>query len=468
MAVSKDGLRVDVANTTRHSVSAIDARRREGMAEIRRRLPRPASKINPAPPGSSAAPGRPRDRRREGGAPQARGTLGDRMTASSPPIDGVCDPAFAALREVFQENLETRGEVGAAVCAVVGDRVVADLWGGHRDEARSAPWQRDTLVNAYSVGKGVAAMLTLQLVSEGALELDAPVASLWPEFAVEGKAGTTLRMFLAHQAGLPAVRAPLPDEAWRHWEAMTAALAGQRPFWEPGKAHGYHVNTFGFLVGELVRRATGRHFGAALRERLCAPLSADYHVGLPESEHARVAPVLGHTARRISEAGIDAFVQPGADPERDLMLRHTYFNPPGLAGMGSVNTRAWRLAEVPSTNGHGTARGVAALYAGVLAGRAGIEAPVLEEALRVQSDGPDRVLERPSRFGLGFQLHCERRPIGHGARGFGHYGHGGSLGFADPDAELAFGYVTNLPGPRWQAPRTQALVDAVYASLGRP
>jgi len=388
------------------------------------------------------------------------------MTASSPPIAGDCDPAFAALRVAFRENLDARGEVGAGVCVVVGGRVVADLWGGHQDEGRSRPWRRDTLVDAYSVGKGITAMLALQLVSEGALDLDAPVVSLWPEFASEGKQRTTLRMFLSHQAGLPAVREPLRDDAWQHWEVMTHALAGQRPFWEPGKAHGYHVNTYGFLVGELVRRVTGQRFGAALRERLCAPLSADYHVGLPESELARVAPVLGHTAQPISEAGIAAFVQPGEDAERNLMLRHTYFNPPGLSGIGSVNTRAWRLAEIPSANGHGTARGVAALYAGVLAGRAGIASPVLEEALRVQSDGPDRVLERPSRFGLGFQLHSERRPIGHGARGFGHYGHGGSLGFADPDAELAFGYVTNLPGPRWRAPRTQALVDAVYASLG--
>ena len=382
-----------------------------------------------------------------------------------PNVDGSCDPAFAGVRAAFAENLAERGEVGGAVCASVGGRVVADLWGGHQDEARTKPWQRDTLINAYSVGKGVTAMLVLQLVSEGALDLDAPVVRLWPEFAAEGKERTTLRMMLAHQAGLPGVREVLPEDAWRHWDLMTAALARQRPFWEPGSAHGYHTNTYGFLVGELVRRATGMRFGAALRERLTGPLGADYHIGLPDAEHARVAPVLGNTAERTPEPFVRAFVGETGDPERDLMIRHCYFNPPGLSGSGSVNTRAWMRAEIPSTNGHGTARGIAALYAGVLAGRTGIARGVLDEALRSQSDGHDRVIERPSRFGLGFQLHQEKRPIGRGEHGFGHYGHGGALGFADPDTGLAFAYVTNLPGPRWQAPRTMALVDAVYAGL---
>ncbi|MGH0029656.1 MAG: serine hydrolase domain-containing protein [Myxococcota bacterium] len=381
-------------------------------------------------------------------------------------IGGDCDPAFAAVRDVFEENFRARDEVGAAVCVVVGERVVADLWGGHQDEARTTPWRRDTLINAYSVAKGVTAMLVLQLVSEGRLDLDAPVTRLWPEYGAAGKEGTTLRMMLCHQAGQPALRAVQPPDAWRHWDRLTAALAEQAPYWEPGRDHGYHVNTLGFLVGEQVRRVTGRRFGEALRERLTGPLGADYHIGLPDAEHARVAPVLGRTTEVAGEEAMRLFVGESDDPERDRMVRHTYFNPPGLAGSGSVNTRAWMRAEIPSTNGHGTARGVAALYAAVLAGRAGIADAVLAEATRTQSEGLDRVIERPSRFGLGFQLHQPKRPIGRGPNAFGHYGHGGSLSFADPDAGLAFGYVTNLPGPRWQAPRTLALVDAAYGALG--
>jgi CubicO group peptidase (beta-lactamase class C family) len=371
-------------------------------------------------------------------------------------IEGACDPAFRRVWTAFEANFAEREEIGGAVCVHVGGRAVVDLWGGFTDETRSRAWQRDTLVNAYSVGKGVTSLLALGLVEQGRLELDAPVARHWPEFAAEGKADTTLRMLLCHQSGLPCVREPLPEGAWADWGRMTRGLAGQAPFWPPGSAHGYHTNTFGFLVGELVRRATGLRFGRALRERLTGPLEADYHIGLPRTEHGRVAAVCGHTTQTPSAEVIAAFVPPSDDPERDLMLRHCYFNPPGFSGGGTVNTEAWRLAEVPSTNGHGSARAIATIYAAALDGRAGVGAGLLAEARSVQSEGPDRVLGRPSRFGLGFQLSHPDRRIGRPPDSFGHYGHGGSVGFADPEADIAFGYVTNLPRfarcalrPRW-------------------
>jgi CubicO group peptidase (beta-lactamase class C family) len=386
--------------------------------------------------------------------------------ALAPRIEGDCDPAFRRVRDAFAANFAERGEIGGAVCAVVGGRTVVDVWGGFTDESRRRAWQRDTLVNVYSVGKGITSLLALRLVEARRLRLDEPAARRWPELAAAGKHRLSLRMLLAHRAGLPAVREPLPEGAWADWDRMTAALAAQAPFWEPGTDHGYHTNTFGFLVGELVRRETGLRFGAALREHLTGPVGADFHVGLARAEHARVATLCGHTTLTPTEPMIAMVVPGDADPERARMLRHTYFNPLGLSGGGAVNTSAWRLAEIPSTNGHATARAVAAVYAAALDGSAGIGPGLLAEARSVQSHGLDRVIGRDSCFGLGFQLSHPGRHVGGPPPSFGHFGHGGSLGFADPDAGIAFGCVTNLPGPRrWHHPRTDALVEAVYASL---
>lgn len=426
-------------------------------------------------------------------------------------VEGVCDAAFAGVRAAFAENLDQRGEIGAAVCVHVNGRLVADLWGGMADPARGIEWSRDTLVNAYSTGKGLLAMLALDAVERGLCRLDAPVAAIWPEFAVEGKSQTTLRMLLAHRAGLPSVRKRLPAGAMYDWDWMCEALAGQAPWWPPGEAHGYHVGTYGFLVGEVLRRATGRPIGALLQERLIGDLGVDYHWGLPRALHPRVAPIQLATADMTFDepARWPAAFPPTGDPEHDKMIWHAYFNPSGLSGMGTVNTTEWRDAVIPSTNGHGNARALAALYQRLLGGGHGtgghgsgghdagghgavghgtggrasggsgaaghsaagrgaaplLSAELLAEATRVHSDGEDRVLGRPSRFGLGFQLAQPGRPLGPHPEAFGHYGYGGSLGFTDPVGRVAFGFVTNLPGDRWQTPRTQALVDAVYASF---
>jgi len=405
---------------------------------------------------------------------------------SAPGIGGIggrVDPAFRGVEEAFRENLRSRDEVGGAVCVVVDGRPVVDLWGGHRDAARRLPWQRDTLVNAYSVGKGVASMLVLSLVERGELELDAPVATVWPEFAVEGKAQTTLRMLLGHQAGLPGVRRPLAEDAMLDWRVMTCALAAQAPYWEPGSAHGYHVNTHGFLIGEPVCRRLGRRFGDALRDRICRPHGADFHVGLPDHEHARVAHIVEpERAQRAPAEGPESnAVAPDAlarehfgsgSEETDAMLGNVYFNPRGLSGFGIVNRAEWRRASIPSTNSHATARAVATLYDTFMRldpAHGGFVGPGLRaEATSIVSDGIDRVLGKPSRFGLGFQLAQPTRPMGGSASGYGHFGYGGTLGFADPESGVAFGYLMNRPGERWQTPRTNALVEAVYEALGKP
>lgn len=386
----------------------------------------------------------------------------------SAPIDGLCDPRFSAVRDAFTANFAERGDIGAAVAVSVGGRMVVDLWGGWADEARTRPWREDSLVNVFSVGKGLSAACALLLVQRGQLELDAPVTRWWPEFGCNGKDGVTLRHMLSHQTGLPGLRDPLEDGAMLDWGRMVAALAAETPWWEPGTGHGYHVNTFGYLVGEVVRRAGGRSLGAVLREEIAGPLGADIHIGLPASEHARVADFLWRVTP--PDPGPGAGAASTVAPEQAQMRRSAYSNPIGISGAGWVNTAAWRSAEIPSTNGHGTARGVAEVYRALAARSAEGRGPILDAAIiqaatSEQSNGVDKVLGRPSRFGLGFQLTQPERPIGPNANPFGHFGAGGSLGFYDPDAQVAFAYVGNDMGPRWQNPRNRALIEAVYASL---
>jgi CubicO group peptidase (beta-lactamase class C family) len=378
-------------------------------------------------------------------------------------IGGRCDSAFEPARAAFAENFAHRGETGGALCIMIDGRVVADLWGGWTTAARGAPWQPDTLVNIFSVGKGLMSVLAARLAGSGRLDIDARVSAYWPEFGAAGKESVTVRQLISHQAGLPAVRHRLPAGAMLDWQLMTSAIAAQEPWWEPGTAHGYHVNTFGFAVGEVLRRASGRTVGTLLREEVAGPLGADVHIGLPAAEHGRVAE-FSWPAVPPAEA------EPPELDDDQLMEYNAYFNPSGLSGAGVVNTQTWREAELPSTNGHGTAQGIARVYAALAAGGAVggvrvVDARALADAITEQVYGPDRILRRPSRFGLGFQLTQPERPMGRSAGAFGHFGAGGSLGFCDPPAGVSFGYVTGQMGPRWQNPRNRALIDALYSCL---
>ena len=381
--------------------------------------------------------------------------------ADVPEIRGSCDERFAGVRSALARNFRDHGEVGAAVAITIEGRLVVDLWAGWADRIRTRPWQRDTLVNVFSVGKVMAALSLLVLVERGQVDLDAPAARYWPEFAARGKSEVTVRMLLCHRAGLPAIRRSLPRFAMYDWDLMTSTLAAEEPWWEPGRTHGYHVNTFGFLIGEIVRRVSGESIGAFFRREVAAPLGADFHFGIGPEHDQRIADYL---------FGDEPPEMVDDDDERQFLLRHVYLNPPGLSGFGTVNTRAWRAAEMPSTNGHASARAVARIYSvlacgGAIDGVRLLRTETIERAIAEASSGPDLVLRRPSRFGLGFQLTQPERPLGTNPRSFGHFGAGGSLGFADPDAQLAFAYTMNQPGPRWQNPRNRALIDAVYASL---
>jgi CubicO group peptidase (beta-lactamase class C family) len=391
-------------------------------------------------------------------------------------IGGGCDPRFRAVQDEFAANFRERGEVGAAVCVIVDGTVVADLWGGCRDRELNQPWEQDTLVNVFSVGKGVLATCLARLIGQRLLDPDAQVASYWPEFAAAGKGDVTVRQLLSHQAGLPAMHAPLPPGSMLDWGLMTSVLAAEQPWWPLGSGHGYHVNTFGFLGGELLRRITGVTPGAFLRQEIAGPLAADLHLGLAAADHQRVAEFLwpvpaAGDGRAGGDGATSAGLARGEPASRGsvpdtAMAMNAYFNPPDFSGAGVVNTAAWRSAEIPSANTHATAAAIAGLYAPLAAGGAGIvDSGALRVATEQQVYGADLVLQRPSRFGLGFQLTHPEREFGPGPRCFGHFGAGGSVGFCDPDAGLALGYVTNQMGPRWRNPRNRALIDACYSCL---
>ena len=393
------------------------------------------------------------------------------MSSESPEVHGRCEPAFESLRRALAEIMDAGSEVGAALAVHVGKQPVVDLWAGHTDSAKTQPWNEHTIVNLYSVGKAVTAVCALRLVEGGALDLDSPVSRYWPEFAQAGKKHLPVRYLLTHQAGLPAVSRPLPPGAELQWEVMTDGLAAQEPWWEPGAGHGYHVNTYGFLVGEVVRRITGRSLGAYLRDEIARPAGIDFFIGFGPELDARCADVIPPRAGPDTEERrqlLDGDLATLAGLQR--MRVGAYRNPPNLSGQGIINSREWRAAEVPSTNGHGNARAVARLYA-ALAGDGDLDgvhilSPVtVEMATAEQVYGEDIVLQRPTRFGLGFQLTMPERRLGPGPRAFGHFGAGGSLGFADPDAHVAFAYAMNQGRAGWQHKHVRHLIDLVYEAL---
>ncbi|MEY4174076.1 MAG: hypothetical protein RI900_1241 [Actinomycetota bacterium] len=373
-------------------------------------------------------------------------------------VEGYCDPKFTPVRDAFAQNFAERGEVGAAVCVIVGGRPVIDLVGGWADESRTRPWSHETIVDFYSAGKALIALMVLQLVDSGLLDLDQTVASVWPEFAQAGKHDATVRHALSHQAGVPAIRRRVSnDELWR-WEMMTRHLAETPAWFEPGSRVVYHTNTYGHLVGEIARRVTGRSPGRLLRA-VADPLGADLWWGVPAHLQARCADVIWAPSTPIPDLDLDSL------DDAAFMVFGGYFNPPGYSSHGVVNTSEWRGAEVPSTNGHGSASGLARLYAALIGPRPLLSAPLLDEATSVQAAGPCPVLGEDVAFGLGFVPTSERRPLGPNPRSFGHFGTGGALGFADPQADVAFGYVMNHVIPRWQSTRNRALVDALYSCL---
>ena len=382
-------------------------------------------------------------------------------------IEGTCDPKFNRVKDAFAENFEKRNEVGAAAAVMLDGKSVVDIWAGHADKAKTKPWTRDTLVNVYSTTKGVTAICAHRLVDKGLLDIDAPVAKYWPEFAQAGKDKIPVRFLLSHRAGLPAVRKLLADDALFNWTTMTTALAEQEPWWEPGTRHGYHALTFGWLVGEVIRRISGKTPGVYLRDEIAGPLGADFHIGLDAKHDARTANMIAAPPPAPGEPNLFAEVM--KDPES--MVAKAFMNPPGGMRPGMVNTREWRAAEIPAANGHGTARSLAQLYGALARGGElnGVRVMSKDEVAKCsieQSNGPDALLIINTRFSQGYMMSQPGASLGPNPQSFGHPGAGGSLGYADPEAKIGFGYTMNkMQSGLLIDSRATALIEAVYASM---
>jgi CubicO group peptidase (beta-lactamase class C family) len=382
-------------------------------------------------------------------------------------IEGTCDARFARVKEAFAENLEKRNEYGAAAAVTVDGRMVVDLWGGYANKARTRAWTHDTLANVFSTTKGLTAICAHRLAAERKLDLDAPVARYWPEFAQNGKQGITIRQLLNHRAGLPAVRERLQADSYYDWNYMVGLLAAERPFWEPGSRHGYHAITFGWLVGEIIRRITGKSVGSYFNDELARPLGLDCHIGLPAADDDRCAEIRQAPPPAPGEFNLFEF----ATKNRESLTARVFLNPSnGLRGE-VINSRGWRGAEIPAANGHTTARALARLYGALARGGEieGVRVMAPEEisnCYHEESFGIDEVLTITTRFSTGFMLTQPNDQWGPNARTFGHPGAGGSLGFADPEAKIGFGYIMNKMGSGILVdPRARALFEAVYSSM---
>jgi CubicO group peptidase (beta-lactamase class C family) len=395
-------------------------------------------------------------------------------------VEGTYEPRFAEVREEFERNLAERGEVGASVCVTVDGATVADLWGGTADPGSGRAWQRDTIGHVWSATKGATALCAHLLAARGELDLNAPVTAYWPEFGKNGKDGVLVRHLLGHQAGLPAVRATLPAGCFYDWELMADVLAREEPFWEPGTRSGYHALTFGFLVGEVVRRVSGRSLGTFFADEVAGPLGLDFWLGLPAEHEPRVAPTIPPDPPQPGDPLPTFYVQALTDPTSlpALVLAN---NGGYMMQPGESDSRAAHAAEMGAVGGITDARGLAGMYRPLaLGGEAGgvrlvDPAQLVAMGAVVSASSRDAVLSVPTRWALGFMKAMDNRylPVAD-AEGvlmsedaFGHAGMGGSLGFADPGARLSFGYTMNRQGSGLGVnERGQALVDAVYRALG--
>lgn len=383
---------------------------------------------------------------------------------------GTCAPEFAGVRAAFESNFARGEEVGAAVAVWVDGELVVNLWGGHADAARRRPWREDTLASVFSGSKGLTATCVHLLAERGELDLDAPVARYWPEFGQNGKQDITLTMVLSHRSGVIAPQQPMHWSEVGDWDAVCEALAAAEPWWEPGTAQGYHMVSFGFILGEVVRRVTGRTLGQYLRTEIAEPIGADVHIGLPPADHRRCADMVNKPHIRDVLAAGGAPARPTSIDEHPMA---------GLAiamgfvpddELGSHNLMAWRSAEFPGTNAHVSALGMATFYNALACEK--ILSREHMHRVRVSQGGfdPDVVLGprvADHGWGLGYMLN-QRGMAGPNRRTFGHGGSGGSFAFVDLEHRIGYAYVMNwFDATKCNAdPRTTAMSDEVYRVLG--
>ncbi len=385
-------------------------------------------------------------------------------------IQGWTADGFEGVRDAFAANFTDQAEVGAAFAAYHHGQKVVDLWGGVADPDTERPWDEDSVALVFSTTKGATATCAHLLAQAGRLDVEAPVADYWPEFAAAGKESMPVAYLMSHQAGLAWTDAPMTLEQALAWDPVVEALAAEAPKWEPGTAHGYHATTYGWLVGEVVHRIDGRSLGTFFHDEVATPLGLDFWIGLPEEIEPRVAPLVTMEVPTDGPARelMDQFMGP------DTMLGKALSAPGGAfgvdigAGFGQFNSRAIHAAEIPAANGITDARSLARMYAAVVSEVDGVHLITPDQvktATAQRTSGPNIVLlNMDIQFGLGYMVPSTVMPFQPGS--FGHFGAGGSVGWADPDAELAMGYVMNrmdmgLAGDV----RSANLMAAVYASL---
>ena len=351
-------------------------------------------------------------------------------------VQGTCDDAFEGVRAALAGNLEQGKDVGACAAVTVDGRLVADVWGGFQDPARTTPWAEDTIINVWSTTKTMAALSLLLLADRGELDVDEPVATYWPEFKANGKENVAVRHLMSHTAGLSGWQEPMTGADLYDWEKATSLLAAQAPWWEPGTASGYHAITQGYLEGEVLRRITGQSLGTFFRTELAEPLGADFHIGLAPEHDGRVAPVIAPPPLAVGDV----------DP--DGIAMRTLGNPPLSAEQSWEE--AWRRAEIPAANGTGNARSVALVQSvlacgGEVNGRRFLSEKTCDLVFREQCNGTDLVLGVPLRHGIGYGLPGDLIPLPNSRTCFWG-GWGGSLCIVDLDARMTVTFVMNRMG----------------------
>lgn len=368
-------------------------------------------------------------------------------------IQGYCDPQLESVRQTFAELWDDI-EVGASMTVYCDGQPVINLWGGHADSGESKPWQQDTLVNVYSTTKGIMALAIAMLVNEGRLVYEAPVSQYWPEFGAEEKFDVTVEQLLSHQAGLPGFDPPITVEELYNWQQMVFNLASQQPKWPPGTAFGYHAITWGFLAGEVIRRVTDLTPGEYVKKNITVPFEADVHIGLLAEHHQRCADLVGPNRARKTL------------PERHFPDGQKFSTgDPVITPYGHACSSIFRSAEIPASNGHATAMGLARCYNAALHNLLFTEETLLSATTEVTQGETDLVQAQPLRRSRGgFLLNSPDCFMGPSKQAFGHSGTGGSTAFADPENNIAFAYVMNqlhTNGPL----RSRKIIDSLYSEV---
>ena len=403
-------------------------------------------------------------------------------------INGYCDPRFEHLKETFTHAIKTQFEVGAALAIEHEGELVVNLWGGHKDALRTSAWQEDTLVNVWSVTKGVTATCIAKLINDGLLDPDEKVSNYWPEYGCNGKENTKVSDFLCHRAGMFGFQDGMPQGSWQDWKKFTDSLQSQAPIREPGTSQGYHAMTYGWLTGELIKRVDGRTAGEYFKEEIASPLNIDFHIGLKESDFERCADMLmiemdpdniklpGNFMRHIPDFLLPKKLKnfKSSITGGDFLIA---FQSRAGDGVDYPNLPDWRMAEIPSANGHGSAKSLAKLY-GILSNgcerdSVSIMKPeTLERSITPYSSGPDTVLFGANiKFGLGYELEKGVSGLGNLSpvfknKMFGHAGVGGAVAFGDPDKKLGYAFVCNQQHQtRYLYQTNNQLVDQLYAAL---